>query len=125
MSLGLRILVVEDEPETGSAVRRFLEYRGHKVDLAESESMAIRMADELQPEVMICDWKLSDNDDGVEVARRVKSRHDIPVVLVTGHRLAQARKKARDSEVEINAYRRKPLSLADLANLVESLAIAG
>ena len=122
MPQSLRILVVEDEPETGSAVCRFLEYRGHQVNLADSEALAIRLADEMQPEVLVCDWKLAGNDDGVEVASRVQSRHDIPVILVTGHRLEQARKKARETQVEISAFRRKPVSLTDLAVLIESLA---
>jgi CheY-like chemotaxis protein len=121
MAQGLRILVVEDELETGSAVCRFLEFRGHEVNLAGNESRAIQMADEMNPEVLVCDWKLAGNDDGVEVARKVQSRHDIPVILVTGYRLAQARKKARESQVEISAYRRKPISLEDLATLIESL----
>lgn len=120
MSQSLRILVVEDEPETGQAVQRFLEFRGHQVNLADSESLAIRMANELDPEVLVCDWKLADNDDGVEVAREVQSRHDIPIILVTGHRLDQAKKKAREIKVKISAFRRKPVSLADLATLIES-----
>ena len=47
---------------------------------------------------------------------------DIPVILVTGHHLALARQEARDSRVNISAYRRKPVSLPDLAALVETLA---
>lgn len=124
MSQSLRILIVEDEQETGHAVKRFLEFRGHQVDLANDESSATQLAEETVPEVLVCDWKLANNDDGVEVAQRIQAQQEVPVILVTGHRLAQARQKARETEVEIAAYRRKPVSLDELAALIESLGDA-
>ena len=124
MTQGLRILVVEDEPNTGQAVQRFLEYRGHEVRVARNASRAIEVAEELSPEVLVCDWKLAGNGDGVEVAGKVRAMNEIPVIMVTGHSLVQARNKARESNVDITAYRRKPVSLSDLASLIESLEIA-
>ncbi len=121
MSKGMRILVVEDEPHTSQAVQRFLEFRGHEVDVARSGSKAIELAAVRSPQVLVCDWKLEGGRDGVDVARQLQSHYRVPVILVTGHRLAQARKKARDSRVEVLAFRRKPVSLSDLAALIESV----
>ena len=121
MTQGKRILVVEDEPEAGSAMQRVLEFRGHEVELARNASSAIELAEKISPEVLVCDWQLENQDDGVDVARRVQSTMDVPVVLVTGQQLSHARLKARQSEVRIAAYRRKPVSLGELANLIESL----
>lgn len=122
--ISLHVLVVEDEPVTSQAVQRFLEYRGHKVTVARRSSEAVRFVQREPPDVLVCDWKLAGDEDGVELAQRIRSRYEIPVILVTAHRLAQARQKARDIEVTIAAFRRKPLSLPDLAEMVESMAEA-
>lgn len=124
MPQGLRILVVEDEPETALAVQRFLEFRGHTVALAQDGQGAEKMANKASPEVLVCDWKLAGDDDGVDVARKVRARHQVPVVMVTAHRLSEARRRASESDVAISAFRRKPVSLTELANLVESLGAA-
>ncbi len=116
-----RILVVEDEPEAGAAMQRFLEFRGHKVNLARNARRALELAEETSPDVLVCDWQLEDQDDGVDVAREVQSSQDVPVVLVTGQQLSRARLKARQSQVRVAAFRRKPVSLSELANLIESL----
>jgi CheY-like chemotaxis protein len=120
----LRVLIVEDEPNTGQAVQRFLQFRGHEVKVAQDASRAIQMADDMAPEVLVCDWRLAGNDDGVDVAGRIRSRRDIPVIIVTGHSLDHARRKAKESHVKIEVFRRKPVSLPDLASLIESLGLA-
>lgn len=122
MTRALRILLVEDDPGTGSAVQQYLEYLGHEVDLADDGASATRIAETRSPDVMVCDWKLAGNDDGVDVAGRINARHDVPVILVTGHRLALAKREARASRVRISAFRRKPVSLPDLASLIDTLA---
>lgn len=119
----MRILVVEDDRNTACAVEQFLRSLGHRVELAENEAGAIEMADRMYPEMLICDWKLAGNDDGVEVAGRVRSRHDIPVIMVTGRDLAKLKHTARASEVKIAAFRRKPVHLPELADLIESLGV--
>ncbi|MDX1556261.1 MAG: response regulator [Xanthomonadales bacterium] len=120
----MRILVVEDEPETADAVRQFLEYRGHDVEIAPSGLEAEHKADHLRPDVLVCDFKIEGSANGVDVAKSVRGRFDIPVIMVTGHRLSQAREKAREIEVNISAFRRKPISLPELASLIELLGHA-
>lgn len=121
MSQNLKILVVEDEPEAGHAVQRFLEFRGHTVALARDGTDAARLAEETRPEVMVCDWKLAGGDDGVEVVRQVQAQRDVAAIMVTAHRLSEARRRAHEADANISAFRRKPISLSDLASLVESL----
>ena len=121
MQHSLRILLVEDEAETRRAVQRFLEFRGHTVATAKSRSTAIDKAAALDPDLLICDWKLGD-DDGVEVASELKSRYEMLVVMVTAHSLSEVRQRARECDVDISAFRRKPVSLPDLASLVEGLS---
>lgn len=125
MSQSLRILIVEDELQAGQSVQQFLEYRGHRVDLASNAEEAVERARESELNILVCDWKLAGDEDGIEVAERIQSRSDIPVILVTAHRLQQARQKARACEVRIAAFRRKPVILSDLAEVIEAIGRPG
>lgn len=120
-----RVLVVEDEPTSRDAVRRFLEFRGHDVAVAASASEAIEQAGQFEPEVLVCDWKLDGGGDGggdgVDVANDLQRRYNLTVIMVTAHRLEALKEKARSHAVTVSAYRRKPVSLASLAEVIESL----
>lgn len=116
-----RVLVVEDEPTSRDAVRRFLEFRGHEVVAAASAEEAIEQAGTFEPEVLVCDWKLDKGGDGIDVANRLQRRYDLAVIMVTAHRLEALKEKARKNAVNVSAYRRKPVSLASLAEVIESL----
>lgn len=119
---GIRILVVEDEPNAGEAVQRFLQFRGHDVAIAATAEDALDRARQSPPDVLICDWKLSGESDGVDVAARLQSATDVPVILVTAYRIEDLKRKARNCGLVVSAYRRKPLSLARLADAIETTA---
>lgn len=118
---GIRILVVEDEPSTREAVQRFLQFRGHHVATAADSEAALQRASESPPEVLVCDWKLAGELDGVDTAASLQGCFDIPVVLVTAHRIEDLKRKVRTSGISVSAYRRKPLSLARLAEAIEAM----
>ena len=116
-----RVLVVEDEPTSLDAVRRFLEFRGHEVSAAATAEEALQTAERFHPQVLVCDWQLDGGPDGVDVAESLQRRHDLAVIMVTAHRLDALKDKVRHFPLEVSAYRRKPVSLASLAEIIESL----
>lgn len=116
----LRILIVEDEAAARIATRRYLQYQGYRVDAAGTAEEAIRMARELHPDVLICDWKLDGARDGVDVARQLQSEQDLDIIFVTAYAQNDLRKSA--SDVRTLGCLRKPISLGSLAAAVESLA---
>lgn len=117
----LRILIVEDEPVTSMAMKRFLEFEGHQVAVAASEEEAVTESRSLKPNVVVSDWKLRDGDDGLTVARRLQSEYHPSIIMVTAHRLETVRGRAREMGLEIAAFRRKPVSLAHLAELLDEV----
>jgi two-component system, response regulator PdtaR len=119
-SAGLSILIVEDEAAARIATRRFLQYRGFRVDAAGTADEAIEMARELHPDVLICDWKLDGRRDGVDVARLLQNEQDVDVIFVTAYALNELRQSAPD--LRTIGCLRKPISLGTLAAAVESLA---
>ena len=119
-SEALSVLVVEDEAAARIATRRFLQYRGFRVDAAGTAEEAIEKARALHPDVLICDWKLDGRRDGIDVARLLQSEQDVDVIFVTAYALSELRRNAPD--LRTIGCLRKPISLGALAAAVESLA---
>lgn len=119
----MRVLVIEDESIAREAVRHYLEFRGHEVTVAGSAIEAMDQALRHEPDVLLCDWKLNGSIDGVDVARTLQRRYDVAVILITAHQLDDVKAKARRVGLNVNAYRRKPVSLASLAEVIESLEV--
>lgn len=117
----IRILVVEDELHAREAVQRFLAFRGHDVNIAATAEEALRSAARHPPDVLVCDWQLGGPVDGVDTAARLQRRYALSVILVTAHRIEDLRRKARAAGVAVSVFRRKPLSLARLADAIEGM----
>jgi CheY-like chemotaxis protein len=79
------VLVVEDEPETRSALVELLATQGLKVLEAAEGEAALDSVARLSPTVILLDITLRPSLDGIEVLRQIKaSRPDLPVIMVTG-----------------------------------------
>ena len=92
----LRVLVVEDEDAARIATTRYLQNCGHEVAAAGTVSEALEKADELQPDVLVCDWKLSGKCDGVDVARLLQRRYGVAVIFVTAYALDDLRRQSTE-----------------------------
>jgi CheY-like chemotaxis protein len=80
-----KILVVEDEVITSDLLRRYFEMVGYEVVSALTGANAIRMAGEVEPEVIILDIMLPDMD-GYEICRQLRSEEQtrrIPIIFLT------------------------------------------
>ena len=84
-----RVLVVEDDAEIAGALRRSLRLEGYDVRLAADGEAALDESRDFQPDLMVLDLGLP-KLDGLEVARRVRSEGDVPILMLT----------ARDAVVE-------------------------
>jgi DNA-binding response OmpR family regulator len=116
---GRRILIVEDEAATRQATRRYLQFRGHEVVGAATVDESFEKAKALKPEILICDWKLGDKRDGVEVARELCKRYGVKVIFVTASALPDLRRCIRD--LQTVTCMRKPISLATLAAVLDTV----
>jgi CheY-like chemotaxis protein len=120
----LRVLVVEDEDAARIATRRYLQNCGHEVEAAGTAAEAIAIADELRPNVLVCDWKLANerDGDGIAVARLLQKKYGVAVIFVTAYALNDLRRNIGDLG-SIDCLR-KPISLHTLAAVVGSVTAA-
>lgn len=112
------ILIVEDEHELASLLRRQLEGEGHTALVAYDGPTALIIAAQTTPDLVILDWMLP-GLDGLTVMRRLRERSTVPVLMLT----------ARDDEadrvlgLEVGAddYMTKPFSLRELMARVRAM----
>jgi two-component system CheB/CheR fusion protein len=124
-----RILIVDDNVDAAESLCMLLSLEGHDIRLAHDGLTALRMAETLQPEVVLLDIGLP-RMDGYEVARRLRHRPEMEkalLVALTGY--GQDDDRRRSHEAGFNVHLVKPvdldalrLALADAGSLVESRA---
>ncbi len=84
--MGKSILIVDDFATFRASARSLLEAEGFDVvGDAEDGVTAVRLAKELEPEVVLLDVHLPDFD-GFEVAERLKELESPPIVILTSSR---------------------------------------
>jgi CheY-like chemotaxis protein len=82
---GRKVLVIDDDTEARDIIERILKKDGFDVSLAVDGEEGLRLAGELQPDVITLDVMMPDLD-GWSVLRRLKAdgnTRDIPVVMLT------------------------------------------
>jgi CheY-like chemotaxis protein len=82
----LRVLVVDDYPDTRRSLRMLLTSWGHQAREATDGADALRVAEDFRPEVVLLDLALP-GTDGYEVAKSLRALMARPPLLValTGH----------------------------------------
>lgn len=114
----MRILVVDDDPEIVSFVRRGLAYEGYTVDTAADGEEALAKAREREPDLVILDIMLP-GIDGIEVAKRLRQGGDVPVLLLTAKGTVADRVTGLNSGAD--DYLVKPFAFDELVARVKAL----
>jgi two-component system response regulator MprA len=115
---GERLLLVDDDPRVLTAVGRRLGFEGFQVDLVASGQEALDAVSARRPDLVILDVMLPEMD-GLEVARRLRLRDDVPILMLTARdavadRVAGLRSGADD-------YLVKPFAFEELLARIEAL----
>ena len=112
-----KILVVEDELALRETITYNLQQQGYEVITAEDGALAIQMAKEHQPDLMLLDLMLP-KIDGFEVCRILRKEMNFPILMLT----------ARSSEIDrvlglemgADDYIVKPFSMRELLSRVKA-----
>jgi two-component system response regulator MprA len=77
-----RILVVDDDPEIVSFLRRGLIFEGYAVEIAGDGSEALAKLRNKEPDLVILDVMMP-VIDGIEVSKRLRQASDVPILMLT------------------------------------------
>jgi two-component system response regulator MprA len=114
-----RLLVVEDDPQVRAMLARALGYEGFDVTTAATGAAAMAELRTADPELMLLDLLLPD-DDGIEVCRRLRAAGEhIPILMLTARDTVSDR--IAGLEAGADDYLVKPFSTAELVARVRAL----
>jgi two-component system response regulator MprA len=114
-----KILVVEDEEQIASFLRRGLTYEGYEVETAPDGPAALAKARDARPDLVVLDLMLP-GMDGLEVCRRLRTAHSsLPILILTARDSVSDRVQGLDAGSD--DYMVKPFALAELLARVRAL----
>ncbi|WP_437994920.1 PAS domain S-box protein [Sorangium sp. So ce185] len=121
---GVRVLVVDDQPDAREVAQRVLEECAARVTTAGSAAEAVAMLERERPDVLVSDLGMPD-EDGFQLIRRVRGLGPdrggaTPAVALSA--LARAEDRARALGAGYQAHVAKPLDPAELVGVVAALA---
>lgn len=121
---GLRILIVDDEPDVRELLTTTIEGSGAKAIAVASVLEAIETLEQLQPDVLISDIGMP-LEDGYSLIRQVRSREAergglLPALALTAYAREEDCKQALDSGFQ--KYLSKPVDTDQLLMVIANLA---
>ena len=117
--MGLRILVVEDEPDVMHIITHAMQAAGHTVVQAWGGEDAIRKAKALKPDLVLTDLAMP-GMTGWQVARAVKDRApEVSVVMMSGFGVEVAPEDLHTHGVDL--VMPKPLQIQDVLRALASI----
>lgn len=98
----LRILVVDDEMEVGLGMQALLETFGATVDIADSTASALKSALTEKPDILLADFRLRGEDNGIETIRNVRAIYPkLPAILISGDTAPDRLREANEAGIKL------------------------
>ena len=121
---GVRVLLVEDEPDSREVLAFILEYCGAEVATAGSVREAMEIFDRAQPSVLVSDISMP-GEDGYGLIQRVRGRAPdaggtIPAIAVTAFRHEHNRDRCLSAGFQ--EYLSKPVDPDVLCETINAVA---
>lgn len=105
------ILITEDDPDMALLLATALGRAGHRTLTAASGEMALRLAREHAPDLILLDWDLP-GVDGLTVCQTLRQHTNAPIIMVTGHSAVADRVKGLAGGAD--DYLVKPFDMSEL-----------
>lgn len=111
-------MLVEDEIITATALKKSLENLGYAISaVVDSGEDAIAKAGEDKPDLVIMDITLKGEMDGIEAAKVIRSKFEIPVIYLSAHSEDSILERAKITEPF--GYIIKPYQIRELHITIE------
>jgi PAS domain S-box-containing protein len=121
---GLKVLVVDDEPDTRELIQEVLRECGAEVITSESAADALTAIEQHQPDILVSDLGMPD-EDGYSLISKIRALPaeqggQIPAAALTAYARAEDRMRVLRSGFQFHIP--KPVDSAELVTVVASLA---
>lgn len=120
--IGKRVFIVEDEMIQAVILEKTIEKFGFEiVGRAKSGEKAIRMIEELRPDIITMDIQLEDTIDGINVADKIQEYYLPEVIFITGN--SDSLNYTRAKEVGFVAFITKPVQKEELRTALKKCVL--
>lgn len=118
---GLKILVVDDEPEARELLATMLQLRGAEVQTCGSAAESLPVIEEWEPSVVVSDisMPIEDGYSLIKKIRRMPNAQKLPAVALTAYARPQDRMRALAAG--FNMHVSKPVEAGELVMVIASL----
>jgi len=118
---GIRVLLVEDEPDARELLEIVIEYAEGLVTSVASATAALQMLETLRPDVLLVDIVMPGPDGHwlLGQVRALEGGRDIPAVAVTGH--TRIHDRTRALRAGFQAYLAKPVDPLELCRVIRDV----
>ncbi len=113
-----RVLIVEDDDEIAQVLQRSLRLEGYETRIAGDGEAALDAAGEFVPDLVVLDLGLP-KLDGMEVAQRLRSADDVPILMLTARDELDSRVAGLDAGAD--DYLVKPFERQELLARMRAL----
>jgi putative nucleotidyltransferase with HDIG domain len=114
----IRILLAEDEALLAKDIENKIKRMGHDfAGYAVSGEMAIELAYQQQPDLVLMDIRLRGQMDGIEAAQRIREILEIPIIFITAYADDETLQRAKTTEPY--GYILKPVESRELSIVIE------
>lgn len=107
-----RILVVEDDRVLRDAIASALRNEGYSVRSTSRSSRASELLNRFRPDLAVLDIRFPEGPDGYEIARRIRSSSELPILFVTAKDRLKERLEGFDAGGD--DYLVKPFAMPEL-----------
>jgi len=112
MSIGRKILVIDDDPIYVKSTKAILESHGYQVDSAQNGEEALAKMSQEKPDLVLLDVMMDWVLEGVTISQEMMSQRalqPIPIIMVTSIRDSEYRGTfPQDQYLHINSWLDKP-----------------
>jgi PAS domain S-box-containing protein len=119
---GVRVLVVEDEPDFQALLQTVFTQAGYQVELAPDAPAAIDIIQISEPDIVLLDWILP-GMDGINICRNIRRWSSVPILMITSKSSQEDLISALDAGVD--DYLTKPFNTSELLARTRSLLRRG
>jgi DNA-binding response OmpR family regulator len=116
---GKHVLILEDDPNIQTLLRKQLASHGFKVSTASDGLDGLMKLESLKPDIMVCDVMMP-NLDGIEFVKAIKANNvtqKIPVIFLTAK--TDPRSMIEGINVGARFYVTKPFQIDDLLSKIK------
>jgi PAS domain S-box-containing protein len=120
---GIRVLLVDDEPDANEALRVLLDHCGAEVRVAGSTNLALEVLNRWKPDVLLTDIGMP-GEDGYVLLQRIRARADgmaqIPAIALTAYASSEDRTRLLSAGFQLHLA--KPAEPGELTAAVAAVA---